>query len=805
MQNCNNKNRLSFCFLVIFCLVLSSTFAQDIIHIDDSQSNADALEEEKERGKGATGRTGVFTLGEIVVKAESLADIEDASTTTRITQKDIRAHSDKTLDDALKAIPGIIVERHRKGHVRTRIRGFDQDKIAILVDGIPIRDVYSTDIDISQISVMNISRIIVNRGVSSALYGSRGAIGSINVISKRPSRVFAECNAEYGQINNYTLNVAQGAPMGDFYYWLTGSMMNSDGFKPSAELDSLKRREWFHKLIPYYLYGYSFEELNIPAKEDYILDERKWDHFNYHKYNFSGKAGYSFSSQFEAGLSFRYNYYTGKTNTYQHYCFSDYKSDDLYWNDPVFVISDIKDVKKAALRNRSFEWPGVFDYRVSPYFHIKYSDFTVKANAFYSHRMSEQEGYASTDHDYVKDTSVAGNFMEPFRDIKTYKTYGFNIYPSYRIANWNRVSIAILWNNDSYKGEEQALSSAAPAPNISQYLGLEKFPVKYLESSYLSLAIEDEISIRKRLSITAGISYDSHHFSKYKNRIGIYEYGDAYILKDDSMFWGTRDSFNPVAGITYEVMKNLLLLRMSGSIKTRFPTLSEYSKVLDAMHDDYLKPERSYNSNTGFELFVLDKTLSFRIDYFASIITNRIEKIAGGDEPPINIERIISQGVENLLSYEKDDILDIFDLNMQISYTYIHARSRDDSHDEKANKGKLLELTPEHQMTADLRLNFKSNTSINLRGYATFNQVMYTMKYRPEPEVTTPPLVTYSTDYFKSVKVHDPVILNIRISQKIYEYYELYILCRNILDDYNADPFNPGPGRMFYLGGSARL
>ncbi len=796
---------IGFIFLIMFNVIMPVAFSQDMIDSEDSQSQADVSEKEKDKQKKSTKKTGVFTLGEIVVKAASVPNIEDTSTTTVITQKDIRAHSDKTLDDALRTIPGIIVERHRKGHMRTRMRGFDQDKIAILVDGIPVSDVYSTDIDISQIPVMNISRIIVNRGVSSALYGSKGAIGSINVISKRPSRVFAECNAEYGEFNNYTFNVAQGAPIGDFYYWFTGSMMNSDGFEPSAELDREKRKVWFDKLIPYYLYGYAFEDLNIPGKEDYILDKGKWDHFDYRKYDFSGKAGYNFSKQIEAGVSFRYNYYTGKTNTYQHYCFSDYKSDALYWKDPVFVIEDPVDVKKAALRNRSFVWPGVYDYTASPYLLLDYSKFSIKANAFYSHRMSEQEGYASTDHDYVKDTSIAGNFFEPFKDIKTYKSYGFNVYPSFRLASWNRLSMAFLWKSDSYKSEEQALSAASPAPNISQYLGLGRVPIKYLESSLLTVAIEDEVSIKRRLNIAAGISYDSQNFSKYKSRSGIYEYGDAYILEDDSMLWGTRDSFNPVAGISFDAMENLLLLRMSGSIKTRFPTLSEYSKVRDAAHDNELKPERSYNSNTGFELFFMDKSLSFRTDYFASIIKNRIEKIASGDEPPINIKKIISQGFESILSYKTKDVLGLFDMNMQLSYTYIHARSKDDSHDEKANKGEMLELTPEHQATADLRFDFESGTSLNIWGYATFNQVMYTMKYRPEPEVTTPPLVPYSTEYFKTVNVHDPVMINIKISQKMFEYYELYVMCRNVFDDYNADPFNPGPGRIFYVGGSARL
>jgi hypothetical protein len=48
--------------------------------------------------------------------------------------------------------------------------------------------------------------------------------------------------------------------------------------------------------------------------------------------------------------------------------------------------------------------------------------------------------------------------------------------------------------------------------------------------------------------------------------------------------------------------------------------------------------------------------------------------------------------------------------------------------------------------------------------------------------------------------LHNPVFLNTKISQRFLGDYEVYFMIRNILDDYNADPFDPGPGRMFYLG-----
>lgn len=35
-------------------------------------------------------------------------------------------------------------------------------------------------------------------------------------------------------------------------------------------------------------------------------------------------------------------------------------------------------------------------------------------------------------------------------------------------------------------------------------------------------------------------------------------------------------------------------------------------------------------------------------------------------------------------------------------------------------------------------------------------------------------------------------MFNVKLSQKIMEKFEFYVLCKNIFDDYNGDPFNPG-------------
>ena len=162
-----------------------------------------------------------------------ISAIEDSATTTVIRAEDIEAKGASTLDQALEGIPGIQVYTHTKGHKRIRMRGFDQEKIFILIDGVPINDIYSTDVDLSAIPVNTVSKIVVNRGVSSALYGTDGAIGSINIITKKPDKLFVDSKAEYGSWNNSQFALSHGMPAGDFYYWFSGSVLLSNGFRPS--------------------------------------------------------------------------------------------------------------------------------------------------------------------------------------------------------------------------------------------------------------------------------------------------------------------------------------------------------------------------------------------------------------------------------------------------------------------------------------------------------------------------------------------------------------------------------------------
>ncbi len=813
--------RVSFCICFLFIFILQPVISQARQGEPDESVKDKAVEEQENRkdntsdnigggdsGKGSGrrrgGRHNVFTIGEIVVKGESIAHIDQAATTTEITERDLKARGNRTLDEAMSTVPGVQVEAHQKGHMRVKIRGFDQDKIAILVDGMPVADVFSTDIDLSDISVKNISRIYVNRGVSSALYGASGAVGAINIVSKKPQKLFARGGVEYGMYNNYTIDAAVGGPFKNFYGWITASVQNSDGWRPSRHLDIGKRLAWTNRLIRYYVYGVSPADINVPGPWQYIFETGKWNHTDFRKYSTLTRFGYEYKDILDVGVSARFTYGSNRTNTYQNRCYSDYKINNLAWGDPVFHFTSGEDIKKAGLANRSFSWPEKYYITVSPYAKINYKFFSIKVQGFYSQNYAKQEGFLDNACLFPKDPAAvipgAVNY-EPFYDYKTYESYGIQVYPSFRIASWNRLNFAILWRGDEMEGRQQA-KSILLSPRIFMEQGMSKYKVNYLKAYFLTVAVEDEISIKDKLKITAGVSYDAQDFLTHKTRHeeNSYIYGNAYIVKGKSMIWGTRDSFNPVAGLVINAVEDLLTMKSAFSMKTRFPTLGEYEKVSSPLYDRGLKPERSYNVNAGFQFFFLEKDLEFGSDYFYNIVRNRIEKIAGGEEPPVNIDRVDSQGFETTVAYRKKNIAKVMEIRASASYTFLHARNLDTSWEEAVNKGKYLENTPAHQIIADVRFTFVSGTSFGIWGTALIDQIMYVQRIAP-------PVGTffYSRQFFDTVKLHNQFNLNVKVSQEIWKHFTLYVLFKNILDDYNPDPFNPGPGFMCYGGFEAKL
>ena len=231
--------------------------------------------------------SGVFTLGEVVVTANK-ETVNLATTVTEVTKEDIKAQGAQTVAEALDQIPGVDVHVGGKGQFFVNIRGFDQEDVKVLVDGVPAHEAYFGTLDLSLIPVDAVSKISIVKGASSVLYGANAMGGVINIITKKGGKEpVTEFTTSFGDYNtrNYIFN--HGAQAGKFNYWLTYGYRESDGFRLSDDFDKDSNR--------------------VGEDSDYNEDGGRRDLSDYIKRTVNAKVGFEPDNDTKIYLSFNYH------------------------------------------------------------------------------------------------------------------------------------------------------------------------------------------------------------------------------------------------------------------------------------------------------------------------------------------------------------------------------------------------------------------------------------------------------------------------------------------------------------------
>jgi iron complex outermembrane receptor protein len=141
-------------------------------------------------------------------KAESA--IESPLSTTVLTRDEIMQSGAKNIPEALRLVPGIIVREKSTGNYDVHIRGNDnlpnkhlmfysENSISlIMIDGRPVFNYAhgGTFWETLPVSIIDVERIEVIRGPSSALYGPNAVSGAINIITRESQETKATINAD---------------------------------------------------------------------------------------------------------------------------------------------------------------------------------------------------------------------------------------------------------------------------------------------------------------------------------------------------------------------------------------------------------------------------------------------------------------------------------------------------------------------------------------------------------------------------------------------------------------------------------
>ena len=127
---------------------------------------------------------------------------EQASSVSVVSSEEIEAVSAVVAGDALKSVPGIVVQRSGSpGSAETvRIRGGRSEHTLVMIDGFPVNSPTLGEFDIGSITLRDFERVEVVRGAQSALYGSNAMAGVVNFIPKKG-----------GDVPMYGLGIAGGS------------------------------------------------------------------------------------------------------------------------------------------------------------------------------------------------------------------------------------------------------------------------------------------------------------------------------------------------------------------------------------------------------------------------------------------------------------------------------------------------------------------------------------------------------------------------------------------------------------------
>lgn len=189
----------------------------------------------------------VFNLGVIEVTATKEEQSSDKET---ITSEDIERNNRSDVASALNLLPGVSLQNLGARNERLiYLRGFNSRQVPLFMDGIPVYVPYDGNVDLNRFTTFDISRIDVSKGNASVLYGPNTLGGSVNLVSRRPSKKL-EANLTTGMgtdskfdPNYYQTALNFGSNQGGWYIQGGASYLDrqfwrlSDDFSPTAYED----------------------------------------------------------------------------------------------------------------------------------------------------------------------------------------------------------------------------------------------------------------------------------------------------------------------------------------------------------------------------------------------------------------------------------------------------------------------------------------------------------------------------------------------------------------------------------------
>jgi len=171
---------------------------------------------------------------------------------SRIDAKEISLRGARNVPDALRLEPSVEINQSPKQGSTLQMRGFDERASLLMIEGIPIREVYDGHFDIASLPAYSLGSIEIERGVSTLLDGPNTAGGIISL--KAPTTCDDYCDASlfggqpYGdRLLDYGGRAAACGTGSDFTLHLNTGAEHSDGYVLSHGYSPSTQNAQFHE------------------------------------------------------------------------------------------------------------------------------------------------------------------------------------------------------------------------------------------------------------------------------------------------------------------------------------------------------------------------------------------------------------------------------------------------------------------------------------------------------------------------------------------------------------------------------
>ncbi len=668
------------------------------------------------------------------------------------------------------------------GYSYFSIRGFDQRRISILINGIPQNDPEDHQVywvDVSDIG-SSAEEIQIQRGIGTALYGTSSIGGVVNVRTiDLFKNKFLNLSAGFGNYNSqrYSLEYSSGTVQKELGFYGKFTHINTDGYR---DLSWSKNWSYFlsagkligkNSILKLNFYGSPIQDhlAYLGVDKSYLDGEITGDIYTDRKYN--------------------YLTYQDETDNYfqPHYelIYNIQPSKNLY------ISNTLSYIRGEGFFNTSFPvyYGYDFDYfRLNPF----YVSDTTTFNPLYYQRnpdgtfyFDSTKGYEIVRSDFVTKLTVNNN------------DYGW--FPKAQIKhNADKGTLVLGGEIEIHESEHygnvifaDALPQGTP-PDYQYYFyngGKRTFSV-YANELY---------SATKKLNAMLGLQYVYHRYNISNDEFKPYDFSVDYNF------------FTPRLGVNYNFNEKLSAYA-NFSIAKREPRLKDIYDAEDPYsvpnfrvinvdigiyEDPLIQPEKMFDYELGFGYreAAVKADLNFYLMDFTNEIVNNGQLDNVGQPIAGNAGRSIHEGIEfgiNLKPF-RQDLLQGFFLtgNLNLSNNYFTDFVEIDGVDSSGNiiygnnyTDNQIILTPD--IIGNIALNYYSKAGTG--GYVSLQYVgkQYldnSENERKNPDVRSEPgYVDKIIEPYTVVNAGLTFNLTPLLSQKLFNNLELNFKANNIFD-----------------------